>query len=95
MKTITHERWKKLNKQVAKVAREHGLKFTKTYGYYGPKTKRVKLWDVDPNVDKAEFLSMCYWIASLPYVSDIKVSGWAKKSCGCCSSPLSLYVKYN
>ena len=46
MKNMTHKNYLKTNELVSKVAKKYGATWAKQYSYFGLKSRRTKLWDI-------------------------------------------------
>ena len=66
---ISRYKWIEMNKRVNKVARDSGLKFARSFGHYGPRVCRTKLWRLGWKHSDSFLLSICNKLTRLPHVA--------------------------
>jgi hypothetical protein len=71
-KAINYEVYLKMNKQVNKVARDNGLEFIRSYGHYGPRVRRTKLWGIGWRHSRAHINLVVYKLSGLPNVQFVE-----------------------
>ncbi len=88
---MTHKQYLTTNAIVSRVGKKYGARWVKQYSYYGPKSRRTKLWWLERMTNR-KLREMCNTILKIPTVASVEFRPWYNAYGVDC--PDSLWVQY-